>query len=79
MGHETSVQHTRRVQHIRKMTTEIAALRNLTLVTSRIFSQFSKKELKSMRKKLAFLCHSDRGGDPELCARMNMLFDMLLA
>lgn len=38
-----------------------------------------KMDLAGLRRRVAFYCHPDRGGDAELMSRLNTLFDMLAA
>jgi len=36
-------------------------------------------DLSSLRRRIAFLCHPDRGGDAELMKELNILLDFLAA
>jgi hypothetical protein len=39
----------------------------------------STAELSTLRRRVAYYCHPDRGGDAELMRRLNVLFDRLEA
>ncbi len=36
-----------------------------------------ESDIASLRRRVAFYCHPDRGGDDDLMSRMNTLFDFL--
>ena len=40
-------------------------------------AQVSQEELATLRRRVAFRCHPDRGGDADLMSRLNLLFDSL--
>jgi hypothetical protein len=40
-------------------------------------SRFGSMSLNELRRRLAFCCHPDRGGDPRLMQSVNVLFDYL--
>ena len=79
------------VETISKLNTEFSNMKNrlrdvqcentsLRGELARWRSQYSKMpeiDFASLRRRVAYFCHPDRGGDADLMSRLNNLFDLL--
>lgn len=62
---------------LRAAHSEITKLKNELTRRRPQYQVSSKTDFATLRRRVAFYCHPDRGGDAELMSRLNTLFDFL--